>query len=85
MRTGEEGIEDDKIISDSEDDENENEGDNEPSCPATPEPKTWEEMLTQALPRSVKTLHMLVGFIRSTIPESAGKLVNAGSLQISKI
>ena len=80
---GEDGIEDDEIISDSEGDINEDE--NEPSCPVTPEPKTWEEMIAQASPRSAKTLHMLAGFVRSTIPESAGKLVNAASSQISKI
>jgi len=80
---GEEGIEDDEIISDPEDDEVK--GENEPSRPVTPEAKTWEEMLAQASPKSVKTLHMLAGFVRSTIPESAGKLVNAASLQISKI
>lgn len=82
-RAGEDGIEDDEIISDSEGDVNEDE--NEPSRPVTPEPKTWEEMIAQASPRSAKTLHMLAGFVRSTIPESAGKLVNAASSQISKI
>ena len=81
-RIGEEGIEDDEIILDPEDDEDK--GENEPSHPISPEPKTWEEMLAQAS-RSVKTLYMLAGFIRSTIPESAGKLVNAASSQILKI
>jgi hypothetical protein len=38
-------------------------------------------MLAQALPESVKALHI----VRSTIPESVGKLVNAASPQFSKI
>src|ERR1700689_4212369 len=42
-------------------------------------------MLAHASPRSFKSLHMLAGFIKSTIPETAGKLVNMASTQISKI
>jgi hypothetical protein len=38
-------------------------------------------MLAQALPESVKALHI----VRSTIPESVGKLVNAASPKFSKI
>ena len=67
---------------DSEDDGNEGDNSDEPSHPITPEPKTWEEMIAYTLLNSVKTsvyrqVHNLC--------ESEGKLVNAASLQISKI
>jgi hypothetical protein len=81
-RAGEVGVEDDEIVSDVEEDD---EPDKEPSRTNTPEPKSWEEMLARASPTSLKSLHMIAGFVRSTIPENAGKLVSAASAQISKI
>jgi hypothetical protein len=79
---GETGVEDDEIVSDAED---EDEPDKEPSRTNTPEPQSWEDMLARASPRSLKSLHMIAGFVRSAIPENAGKLVSAASAQISKI
>jgi len=82
--SGETGVKDDEIASDKEEPKEE-ESDKEPSCTNTPEPKSWEDMLTCTSPGSLKSLHMIAGFVRSTIPENVGKLMSAASTQISMI
>jgi hypothetical protein len=71
QHAGEVGVEDNEIMSDVEEDD---EPDKEPLHTNTPEPKSWEEMLARTSPMSLKSLHMIAGFVRSTIPENAGSL-----------
>jgi hypothetical protein len=66
---GEQFVEDDEIISDTEDDDDE-----EPDAPVPEIPKTWEELISTALPRSLKGIYVIAGLVTPGIPKSKDHL-----------
>jgi hypothetical protein len=72
---GEQSVEDDEIISDAEDD-NEEPGD-KPESHAPEIPKSWEELVSAASPRSLKGIYAIAGLVKQSMSiDTAGKAVN---------